>query len=826
MNSSILKLALLSSAMMIAPSVAFAQEASAEDEGGIADIVVTARKTNENLQTTPVAVTAITTEALETQQILQTSDLQRIAPGLSFAGAGTGPSSILTFAIRGNAQNSPNSASDAAVGIYVDGVYQGRPIGSNLGILDLANVEVLRGTQGTLFGRNTTGGAVQFTTVQPGGEFKGYVKAGIGNYKDRLVEGAVTVPLQGEQLGIRLAARYTEHDGYARNVPRNLPLFDLKSDVSARATIRWAPESMPVKLTVSGEYIKSRDSGTHSILAGVNPTGPLGTLFPGQFSPSQIANESNFYQNFGDPKTLISAINTPNNRTKAKGVYGTLDVDLGDIELKSTTAYRETDSSNALDLDSTPAGGIEFASFYTQHQFSEELQLSGKTGGLDWIVGAYYFKEGGTERSDSQPLHDVPAFTFLPAGLRNLAPSARSLADFNANSKAVFAQANYHLTDKLRATAGFRYTWDSRSINRHGVRNITGAPQGFFVPAAGGVVFAQPNTCTVGPTANTVSGTNCNDPKAAKFKYPAWTIGVDYELGDDLFIYAKTGGAALAGGFNTRPTPAGLDSFRPEKVKDAELGFKGEFFDRHLRTNIALFHNWRNGVQNIVNVFANGTLTQFVQNSGNVRSYGGEIEATLVPWKGMEITSAFSRLHSKYVAGSFVGIGAGRVGQLPSGSGVLGANLIVDRSGETVNQAPKSTFNIGATQKVDAPWGSASLHMDYAYISKRAFSQDTPDLTGILVAGVPRDLTPAQRTKLINDYATANQLATLKGYGLFNMRVTFEFENPGLELALWGRNLGKTQYAQNQFASYNALGFVAYYPGAPKTYGATVSLKW
>jgi iron complex outermembrane recepter protein len=822
MNVSLWKLALLSSAMVIAPSTAFAQDApaAAEDDGGIKEILVTARKTNENLQTTPVAVTAITTEALETQQILQTSDLQRIAPGLSFAGAGTGPSSILTFAIRGNAQNSPNSASDAAVGIYVDGVYQGRPIGSNLGILDLANVEVLRGTQGTLFGRNTTGGAVQFTTVQPGGEFKGYVKAGIGNYKDRLVEGAVTVPLQGDQLGIRLAARYTEHDGYARNVPRNQPLFDLKSDVSARATIRWAPESLPVKLTVSGEYIKSRDSGTHSILAGVNPTGPLGTLFPGQFSPTQIATSTNYYQNFGNPTTLIPAINTPNNRTKAKGVYGTLDIDLGDIDLKSITAYRETDSSNALDLDSTPAGGIEFASFYTQHQFSQELQLSGKTGGLDWIVGAYYFKEGGTERSDSQPLHNVPALGGL-----NLAPSARSLADFDASSKAVFAQANYHLTDKLRATAGFRYTWDSRSINRHGVRNITGAPQGFFVPGLG-VLTAQPNTCTVGPTAGTVSGTNCNDPKAAKFRYPAWTFGIDYELGDDLFVYAKTGGAALAGGFNTRPTPVGLDSFRPEKVKDVELGFKGEFFDRHLRTNIALFHNWRNGVQNIVNVFANGTLTQFVQNSGNVRSYGGEIEATLLPWKGMEITSAFSRLHSKYVAGSFVGVGAGRVGQLPSGSGVLGANLIVDRSGETVNQAPKSTFNIGATQKVGAPWGSASLHMDYAYISKRAFSQDTPDLTGILVGGVPRDLTPAQRTKLINDFATSNQLATLKGYGLFNMRVTFEIENPGLELALWGRNLGRTQYAQNQFASYNALGFVAYYPGAPKTYGATVSLKW
>jgi iron complex outermembrane recepter protein len=207
MNNSWKKLALLSSAMMIVPSAVYAQvapaaPAAAEDDSALGEIIVTARKANENLQTTPVAVTAITTEALEVKQILQASDIQRVAPGLTFAGAGTGPASILTFAIRGNAQNSPNSASDAAVGIYVDGVYQGRPIASNLGILDLANVQVLRGTQGTLFGRNTTGGAVQFTTVQPGGELTGFLRAGIGNYEQRQIEGAVTVPLQGDQLSM------------------------------------------------------------------------------------------------------------------------------------------------------------------------------------------------------------------------------------------------------------------------------------------------------------------------------------------------------------------------------------------------------------------------------------------------------------------------------------------------------------------------------------------------------------------------------------------------------------------------------------------------
>ncbi len=775
-------------------------EADADDAGGLAEIVVTARKANENLQTTPVAVTALGTEALESRQILQSFDLQRVAPGISARGAGTGPSSILTFAIRGNAQNSPNSASDSPVGIYVDGVYQGRAIASNLGILDLENVEVLRGTQGTLFGRNTTGGAVQFTTVQPGGELAGYVKAGIGNYKQRVVEGAITVPLQGDQFSVRLAGRYTEHGAYMINVPRNAPLGDLKSDVSARATVKWAPDSMPLTVTISGDYVNSKDSGTMSILKAFNPTGPLATLFPGQFSPTQVATNATYYKNYGNPHSGLSQIDTPFNRNEAGGVYGTVTYDLGDVALKSITAWRKSTSANALDLDSTPAEVIGFVSTYKQHQISEELQLSGKSGGFEWITGAYYFREAGSEQSDSAPLQFSPVL-----GGAGLAPTARSLADFTASSKALFAQANYQLSDRLRATGGFRYTWDNRSINRHGVRGLRGVPEVFLIFAPGPTpIVVQPLTCTVGVTAGTVSGNNCNDPKSAKFSYPAWTAGLDYKVTDNIFAYAKTGGAALAGGFNTRPTPAGLDAFSPEKVKDVELGLKTEFFDRHLRTNIAGFHVWRNGAQNIVNVFANGVLSQYVQNAGDVRSYGIEIEATLIPWQGMEITSGFATLHSKYAAGSFVTQGKGG---------------LVDRSGETVSQAPRRTFNIGATQKFDAPWGGVSFHMDYAYLSSRAFGQDTPDLTDPA-------LTAAQKATLVANYAIANKLTTLGGYGLFNMRITANLNNPNVELALWGRNLGRTKYSQNLFESYNALGFVSNNPGEPRTYGATVSFKF
>lgn len=774
-----------------------ADEGASENEG-FDVIIVTARKADEDLQKTPVAVTLVSAEAIQTLQLVEATDVQRVAPGLLSRGAGTGPSAIVTFALRGNAQNSPNSVSDTAVGVYLDGVYLARPISSNLGFLDVANIQVLRGTQGTLFGRNTTGGAVQFTTVQPTGDFSGYVKGEIGNYDHRLVEGAVTLPIAGDELSARVAARYTERDGYGRNFFTNAPLGDIESDVSTRATVRWAPESMPVKLTVSGEYLKSNDNGTMNAIVAVKPTGPLATLFPGQFSTSFLQNRSNFYDNFGNTVTASANVNTARNFNKAYGLTGTLEVDLGSAVLKSITGYRDSNSGNTLDLDGTPAGAIEFDSQYRQEQVSEELQLSGDTDSFDWIVGGYYFKETGDERSDSYALHDVPALGGL-----NLAPSGRNLTDFKSRSIAAFAQANYNLTDALRVTAGIRYTWDKRSINAHGVNNIRGVPEAIFRPGVG-VVLVQPNTCRVGPSAGTRPPAPCNDPRSASFSYPAWTFGVDYQINPDMLVYAKTGGASLSGGFNTRPTPAGREAFSPEDVRDVEAGFKGEFLDNRLQTNLAVFHVWREGAQNIVNGLVNNSLTQFAQNSGNIRSYGFELEARARPWLGMELSSAASRLWSEYENGSFIDVGT---------------NGPFDRSGELVAQTPKWTFNIGATQTLEADWGEMSFHLDYAYISSRNFGQETADLTNPA-------LTPAMRTTRLADAAIANKLGTLPGYGVLNGRVTVEFENPNIELAVWGRNMLSKQYSQNLFNSYNQLGFVAHNPGSPGTYGATATLRW
>lgn len=804
---------------LLAGSPAFAQAAAEdEDQGGIREIVVTARKVSENLQTTPVAVTALDTAALQERQIASVAQIVQAAPSLSIQVGGTGNSGLVFVAIRGNAQNSPNSAADAAVGIYVDGVYYGRPMIGNLGLLDLASAEVLRGTQGTLFGRNTTGGALNMTTTLPGGDLEGFVRATLGNREFRSVEGAVTLPINGEELSLRVAGRYSERGALGNNPLRSVDPEAIKHDINARATLRFAPAGSPLEVVLRGDIIRTKDSYNNVALTAVNPTGASAGLYASQNIRQYLGvNDNRFYRTYTNPQTGSANVDSPWNHNRAEGLSATITYDLGGAEIKSITAWRHSNTGDQADIDGTPATVISYASDYVQRQFSEELQISGSTGGLDWIVGGMYFREKGTEQSESYPFRgtDLRFLALNPIfganyALGQIAPSSRSFANFKASSRALFAQANYDLTDALRATAGFRYTWDSRSIVRRGINNVTSVPEYVIVPVASlgfPLRVVQPGTCAVGANAGLVVGAACAQPLSAKFNYPAWTLGLDYQMGDGKFVYVKTGGAAMAGGFNTRPTPAGFASFNPEKVKDAEIGFKGDFLDRRLRVNLAGFYVWRNGAQNIVNAFIGASLTQFVQNAGKVRSKGIELETTAQPWEGMEINFSASRLWSKYKSGSFTGI-----------SGVTG--LVIDRSGEIVPQAPKWTANLAATQRIPFSGGEFVANMNYAYQGRRSMCADTPDLT--YGTGTNPADTAAKRAA---DYAVYNEQCSLKGYGLLNGRVGVELDN-GIELSVWGKNLLETHYYKSQFNGYLSLGQSIKFQGEPRMFGATIGYKF
>jgi iron complex outermembrane receptor protein len=790
---------------------------SAAETGGLEEIIVTARKASEPLQTTPVAVTAVSQAALLQNQVVQVADLQTVTPDLAIGGAGTGPSSIVYLAIRGEAQNSPNSASDNSVGIYVDGVYLARPIIGNQGFLDVNQVEVLRGPQGTLFGRNTTGGALNITTNQPTDTFEGYVKGGYGNYNSKLGEAVVNLPIVPGTLDSRFAVRFDDHSAYYTN-PLNSAFDpgDLKHDWEARGSLKWTPSGVPLTVLWTYDYSEEADTGTPTALTAVNTSStlggalpfPIGTLLgfvgvnPSRYLVNPNSNSNpNYRFSFGGVPTNADNpdpnINKPFNVNRDSGLAQNLDLDVGQVHLKSITAYRQSDSGNAESLSGMPVNYYAFESQYLQHQFSEELQISGKAGKFDWIGGAYYFTESGSERSDDQ------AFGFLTPIFNGVGvpvppqPVDEDFAFFEARSIAFFGQTNYHITDTVRATLGYRYTWDQRAIDQMGRSNVYATDP-------------KDNVCAVGITAGTALAAYpnaCQNPYSANFSYPAWTAGLDWEVMPDTFVYVKTDKAFMAGGFNTRPVPSTVSpAFQPESNMDVEGGLKSDMFDHHLRTNLALFHGWQDDVQRIVNnvVIEDGvpTGTQYVQNAGKTRTYGAELEIKAIPWTGMEVTATGAYLHAAYVAGTFHELQV-----LPSGEVVS-----VDRSNETVPQAPKITYSLAGTQTVGLPFGNLTFHLDYAWRDKLVYTIDTPS--------------PLQPAAVQAVYAEQNALGVLPSYGLLNGRIALNLDNPNVEVALWGRNLTNKEYYQQQFDIYAALGIAENFQGDPRTFGVTFTYRF
>lgn len=836
--TTILSLGLLAST---AANAAEAQPAANEaDQSGIADIVVTARKSSENQQSVPVSVTALSTAALESRQVLEVTDLARVAPSLTIATGGTGPSSIVYLAIRGQAQNSPNSLSDSSVGIYVDGVYVARPMVGNLGFMDAASAEVLRGPQGTLFGRNTTGGALILTSNQPKDILEGSLKAGIGNYAQHMIEGILNVPM-GDELAVRFAGRYSDHNGYFRNTLIGYPQGSVNGEYVARATLKWSPKAIPITLTITGEYVDYKDNGNATAVAAINPAvltlASYGAYINPAFAenvtaaqlPAFTAANSKWTDTFSQPRTGDPEIDILHNTNRVKSTSATFDWDMGGAKLKSITAYRTSYTQDSLDLHGVPSTNVAgsppiaffqaciagvpslltacqgafgptpgptilaavspytaglvdarsaFVSTYNQSQFSQELQLSGKVDSLDWQTGLYYFKETGDEQSRS----------WVFGGLAR----ARTLSNFASSSFGAFAQLNYHVTDALRITGGFRYTWDKRSIDRHSTNDWS---------------LPDPQEkCTVGVNSGlTAAAAPCTAPSSASFSYPAWTFGIDYRLDDQLFLYAKTSGASMSGGFNSRTVFApDTQDFKPETVRDIEVGLKGDFLDRKLRTNLSVFTSWQGNVQRIVNVLVGTTLSQYVKNAGKVRASGGEFEVTALPWQGMELTASAAYLDAKYVAGSRT-----------ENQGTTAAPILVDRSGEPVTQAPKWTLNFGATQKVPTSFGEVSFHLDYAYTSDKAMD-----------AATAKTLAQGGTQAAIDATAIANRASIIKGYGLLNGRITLNLDNPKVEISIWGRNLANHAWFTNVFNNYTGLGATIQFQGAPRTFGGTVAYKF
>lgn len=696
----------LATAICAAP--ALAQTAPEPTVAGVPEIVVTAQRKSEKLQNVPLAITAVSGAVLAEKNITDVTRLQDIAPGLSIGRSG----SDARPNIRGINTEAIGANSDPRIAFYVDDVYQSRTSQALAAFVDLERVEVQRGPQGTLYGRNSFGGNIALYSAIPKDEFGGGVSALYGRFNRARVEGFINAPVtQGIQ--VRVAAMAERADGYVKNTSTGSDLGD-ERQVFVRGSVRIAPEGSKLEIILRGSYWDQGGNGISafgykSLGTPYDPAlvrGPGGTLtvggrtltFPAGFNGGSAFGVNSFINSrFRDNIVDVTVggvgvdLGLPIERdpykinfdtvtirkTTQKQFSASLNYDFGPVAFRSITGYADFFSVRSSDNDFSP---FPVAIDYNKTDvktFSQEIQLlsTDKSSPFQWIVGGYYYNDKIREiffsdnnlnffTTGTGPLYPGGAIGVLPTGsISATRDDAYSPVQLKTSSYAAFAQASYNLTDALRVTGGIRYTSDRK-------RYAAGVTNGVLTPKPAGVTnFAfdlyQPTNFTCGST-TTAQGTTsvaqgattpatfiqCGD---AKFKFTTYRGAIDYKIADHSLLYASVSSGRRSGGFNNvlidAANPAlGVIAFQPEKVTAFEVGVKNRFLDETLQLNIAAYYNRYAGLQVQRQVPAPNGLTtlSIIENSGKGRSYGVEAEAIYKPVSQLTLGLSVVYLNSKY----------------------------------------------------------------------------------------------------------------------------------------------------------------------------------
>ena len=680
-------------AMMTSPALAQSQDKAAPQAGASSvglnidagDIVVTARKIEENIQTVPVAVTAFSGASLAQRSIRSLDEIAQQTPNLYIQRVGIEPQSLV-IAIRGQYQNDIPLTADPSVGIYVDGLYHPRTLGLAGALVDIQRVEILRGPQGTLFGRNTTGGAFNVLTADPTQQLEGSLSATLGNYDLREVVGVLNIPIS-ETLAARFVGQRGKRDGYAKDSLGR----DLNKDNSTylRGKLLFTPTDA-VSIKLFGSYSENHAGGGIIHLAGIVPfSGIVAETAAEQgfaFTPEGLTAAFNYLSGFAQ-RNVYDNQGSTQPKSDFKGYEGGLDInlDLNDsISIRSITGYQHIDRDNVIDSDGTPIQVIN-ARFQTKaHYFSQELQLLGNLDNLNWVVGAYYGREKGAERIDIDALP-----------LLNPANPAFISADVLNRNYAAFAQVNWEFAAGWRVTGGLRYSRDMRSIWVNNGNVATPC----VVPA--------PNVPLTPPGAS-----QCPREFKKNGGDPSWLISIDRQVNDDLFAYAKVAKGFRSGGLNFRGgnTAESFDGFAPETVTEYEVGFKSTLFDNRVHFNLAAYYSDYTNIQRTVSIgTTSGTPTSLVANAASARVQGFEAELNGRLTDKLSINGTLGFTDAKYK--KFVDISG-------------------DRSKEKFG-VPKWLASISGRYVEPMQFGSMTGQLDYSYQSTVILEPSAIDLGAV-----------------------------------------------------------------------------------------------
>jgi iron complex outermembrane recepter protein len=603
--------------LLFSPTAAIAAPAdeAADAEGdrvGLSEIVVTAQKRETNLQKTPIAIAVQTAQDLENRRIKSLNDfMDGSIPSLRVAQFAR-RNSALTIGIRGvfPSTDTNQPARDSAIGVYIDGVYLGRPQGLSAALYDIERIEVLKGPQGTLFGRNATGGAVSIITREPSGKFGMRTTIGARNLGGYSAETHIDLP-ESNGVSFKLDALTTRRDGVVANPASGQPGFNFYDRRGLAFRVKWAPTD---NFTLDYGFDIGHDESTPSWLQllsapATTRLSPLVVVSPTRMNVADIGVP--LQPSIGNQKGL---------RLTAK--WQPTD----GIEVRSITAYRVLDQSQFDNSAGAHANAFtpnaKFSryslAYAYQDQFSEELQIVGTLDRFNFVGGLYYFHETGGDNAwapDSLQWNATgSAFTVLPsfdAGAQNPFPDRESTA--RSTSKAAYVQAGWNppiLEDRLRFTAGLRYTSDDKSGT---LLKVNGLRDG--------------STFTF--SSNRVD--------------PAFSAEVD--IAKDIHFYGKWGTAYRAGGANSRSLT--YAAFGPESVRTGEIGIKSEFFDRRLRINLAGYKTDYNRLQvdfnrNVIVTGSNRTVNETVNVPGVAKLKGWEADITMAPFEGATVTASYA----------------------------------------------------------------------------------------------------------------------------------------------------------------------------------------
>ncbi len=765
---------------------------TAQQGGG--DIVVTARRRVETVQTVPIAISVIGGQALAETGAYNVNRLTQLQPTLQFYS--TNPrNSAANIRGLGAPFGLTNDGIEQGVGIYVDQVYYSRIASATFDFTDTERIEVLRGPQGTLYGKNTTAGAINVYTRAPSFTPEARIELSTGNLEFVQAKASVSGPLVSDKLALRLSASITRRDGTIHNLVtgRNLNAQD---NQSLRGQLLWKPTET-LDLTLSADFNNQNPDCCVQYYARTGATQrPLNRQYAALAAAQGYAVPST------DPFDRVTDVDTPlqaKQRLGGASLVGNLD--LGAATITSVTAWRFWDwkPSNDRDFIGLPVTPVS-ANPSQQEQYSQELRIAsnGKRK-FDYVFGAFYFYQTIDTQGLQVQGRSASAFLLNPtsAGGRNPATldglTSRNTIGFKNTSAALFGKLTWHVTDRLQIAPGLRLNYDKKDGDYVSVvTNGTG-------------------------TALTADQRGVLAPQSYQPKFDSWNLSGDltaaYEVADDIHAYATYARSYKSGGINLSGLPLDATNtpilsaatVRPEKVNHYELGLKTQFLDRRVTLNLAAFWTEISEYQATVTNGQLGVLRGYLANAGKVRTRGVEFDSAFRPTSRLSLYANGAYTDAKYV--KFVdapcppelsGGTTAAAGQAASAPGTPGgiSPQNCDISGQRLPGISKWAFSYGAQYSLPASVGDleGSFYLGYDGSYRSTFSSNP----------------------------SASAYTNIDGYALSNFRLGFKADD-GLNVFGWLRNAFDKKYFELLALQSGSTGLVVGQPGDPRTYGITVS---